>query len=162
DPILNRLRHWRQVLVVGDAASPWVAAVLEDAGTLPETLPAIVEREDLWARGQRVTAIVLPPEGGATELVEILPELHQILDQRFREYARARMFGSGRNDSPRAKRQAEAGFGLLLPAVYTVDRPTPDSYLFRNDQMIGGELVRVIQVTWRQGIDPSLTHEEIL
>lgn len=161
DPDLQRLRLWRQVLVVGQAADPWVAAVL-DGTAAPATLPAIVERDNVWARGQRVTAVVLPPAGGAEELVSMLPELHQLLDQRFRAYAQARMFVSGRNDSLQAALRAESGFGLILPAVYTVRHPTPDTYLFRNDNMVGGELVRVIQVTWRPGVERELMKEQVL
>lgn len=150
DPDLLRLRLWRQVLVVGQASDPWVSAVLADREP-PATLPAIVERNDVWARGQRVTAVVLPPEGSTAALVELLPELHQLLDQRFRNYAQARMFVSGRNDSLQAALRAESGFGILLPSVYTVKHPNEQTYLFRNDNMVGGQLVRMIQVTWRPG-----------
>lgn len=162
DPDLKTLRLWRQVLVVGEATDPWVAKVIEDTAALPDTLPAIVERDNVWARGQRVTAVVLPEGGGAEALIGILPELHQLLDQRFRDYTRARMFVSGRNDSLQAALRAESGFGLLLPMVYTVRQPNENTYLFRNDQMVGGELVRVIQVTWRQGAASELTPEEVL
>lgn len=161
DPDLRTLLLWRQVLVVGEATDPWVAKVIEGETALPETLPTIVERDDVWARRQRVTAVVLPEGGGAEALIGILPELHQLLDQRFREYARARMFVSGRNDSLLATLRAESGFGLLLPKVYTVRQPNENTYLFRNDQMVGGDLERVIQVTWRQGT-AELTPDEVL
>jgi hypothetical protein len=162
DPDLVRLRLWKQVLVVGEASDPWVAAVLAGGTESPAELPAIIERADIWARGQRVTAVVLPPGGGAAELVETLPELHQLLDQRFRAYAQARMFVSGRNDSLQAALRAESGFGLLLPSVYTVKHPNEHTYLFRNDNMVGGELVRTIQVTWRPGIETELTPAAVL
>lgn len=150
DPDLLKLRLWRQVLVVGQASDPWVSAVLTDR-EVPATLPAIVERDDIWARGQRVTAVVLPPEASTAALTEILPELHQLLDQRFRNYAQARMFVSGRNDSLQAALRAESGFGILLPAVYTMKHPNDHTYLFRNDNMVGGQLVRMVQVTWQKG-----------
>jgi hypothetical protein len=162
DPDLVRLRLWRQVIVVGQASDPWVAAVLVGGAEPPATLPAIVERDDIWARGQRVTAVVLPPGGGADELVTILPELHQLLDQRFRNYARARMFVSGRNDSLQTALRAESGFGILLPTVYTVKHPNDNTYLFRNDNMVGGELVRMIQVTWHPGSEKELKQDEVL
>jgi hypothetical protein len=150
DPDLLKLRLWRQVLIVGEASDPWVAAVLAGREA-PATLPAIVERDDIWARGQRVTAVVLPTEESTAALLEFLPELHRLLDQRFRNYARARMFVSGRNDSLQAALRAESGFGLLLPAVYTVKHPDEGTYIFRNDNMVGGDLVRMIQVTWQPG-----------
>jgi hypothetical protein len=162
DPDLQRLRLWRQVLVVGEASDPWVAAVLAEGAEPPATLPAIVERDNIWARGQRVTAVVLPPGGGAAALVSILPELHQLLDQRFRDYAQARMFVSGRNDSLRAALRTESGFGLLLPSVYTIKHPDEQTYLFRNDNMVGGQLVRMIQVTWRAGADADLSRDAVL
>lgn len=160
DPDLRKLRLWRQVLIVGEASNPWVAAVL-DGREVPATLPAIVERDDVWARGQRVTAVVLPTEESTAALVEILPELHELLDQRFRSYALARMFVSGRNDSLYAALRDEAGFGILLPNVYTVKHPDENTYLFRNDNMVGGELVRMIQVTWQPGA-ADLSREAVL
>jgi len=160
DPALKTYRRWRQVLVVGEATDPWVAEVLEGAPALPDTLPAIVERDEVWARDQRVTAVVLPQGGGAESFIAILPELHRLLDQRFRAYVRTRMFVSGRNDSLQSALRAQSGFGLLLPSVYTVQQPNENTYIFRNDQMVGGILERVILVTWRQGATP-LSAEEI-
>jgi hypothetical protein len=162
DPDLLKLRLWRQVLVVGQEGDHWIEAVLDGGPALPSSLPAIVERDDIWARGQRVTAVVLPPGGGSAELVAILPELHELLDQRFRAYAQRRMFVSGRNDSLRRSLREDSGFELLLPSVYTVKQPDERTYLFRNDQMVGGDLVRSIQVTWRPGTTDPLTREGVL
>lgn len=162
DPDLLTLRLWRQVLVVGEASDPWIAAILDGGPKLPPSLPAIIERADIWARGQMVTAVILPPGAAAGDLVTILPELHQLLDQRFRNYAQRRMFVSGRNDSLRTTLRANAGFEILLPAVYTIKQPNDQSYVFRNDNMVGGELVRSIQVTWRPAIDAQLTTDEVL
>jgi len=162
DPDLTKLRLWRQVLVVGEATDPWVAAALPDDVELSTSEPTLVDKDDVWARGQRVTAIVLPPGGGTGELVEILPELHQILDQRFRNYALNRMFVSGRNDSLTAELREKAGFALTVPNVYRVSNPEEDVYLFLNDQMVGGELIRMIQVTWRPGARELPTVDEVL
>lgn len=162
DPDLQNLRLWRQLLVIGEPADPWVARVVGDGAELPETLPAVVERDDIWARGQRVTAVVLPPGGGAAELVGILPEVHELLDQRFRAYVQSRMFVSGRNDSLRVALREEAGFELLVPSVYQVQNPASDAYIFRNDNSIGGELARVVQVTWRPGAVEEMTEDEVL
>lgn len=157
DPALERFRLWRQVLFIGRADDPRIERVLERAGTAPSHLPAIVEADDLWARGQMVTAVVLPPAGGAEALIGILPELHALLERRFREYVVARMFVSGRNDSLRSALRAGPGFGLVLPRVYEAREHDHGTWIFRNDQSVTGELARVIQVTWRDGAgEPSL------
>jgi len=151
DPKWTRLRLFRQVLVAGRPEDPWVAPVVEAQKEPLPPLPAIIVASDVWARGQTVTAVVLPPDGGATELAALLPDLHRHFDGRFRDYARQRMFVSGRNDSLLAALRAEAGFGLLVPKVYEVRQPDASTYIFRNDNMTGGILERTILVTWTEG-----------
>ena len=62
DSVWLRLRVLKQQLVIGTASNPWVAAVLNEIGQ-PVDAPGIVQVRDVWARGQLVTALVLP-EGG--------------------------------------------------------------------------------------------------
>jgi hypothetical protein len=152
------LRRFRQVLSIGRSDDGWMAPILE-AGA-PAEVPAIVENADIWSSGQTVTALVLPGEGSAASILELLPTLGERLDGRFREYVRARMFLSDVNEELRDSLESQAGFSLTLPNLY---RPDVDGnlYVFRSSNDVGGQLARVISVTWREGLH-ELTPEEVL
>ena len=159
-PEWSDLRRFKQILVLGTPEDSWVSDVL-DGKEVPATRPAMVERSDVWARGQRVTVVLLPHEGAADAVVQMLPELHELLDSRFRQYAIQRMFTSGAAEGFRDTLRATAGFGLLLPNVYR--RTVVDSlYVFRNDQALGEQLDRTVVVTWRSGTPDSLTADALL
>lgn len=159
-PAWNDLKRFKQILVLGSLADPWVAELL-DREAVPASRPAVVERKDVWARGQTVTVVVLPEQGAAEAVVQVLPELHELLDSRFRQYAIQRMFTSGAAEGFRDTLRATAGFGLLLPNVYR--RTVADSlYIFRNDQALGEQLDRTVLVTWRSGTPDTLTAEALL
>ncbi len=151
------LREFRQLVLVGEETDPWVVAALESSDRSVPDAPALVEREDVWARGQVVTIMLLPPGGGASLVVELLPELHELLDARFRNYVLGRQFASGRNDSLRAALEEEAGFGLLVPNVYRWRQVADSAYMFINDYPTAEQLVRSILVTWRTGEDVPST-----
>lgn len=152
------LRNFKQVLTIGRSDDGWMAPVVQDS--VPGNLPAMVERADIWATGQTVTAIVLPPEGGSSLVEELLPSLSARLDERFREYVRERMFLSDINTELRDSLESQAGFSLTLPNLY---RPDVDGglYVFRSSNDVGGQLARVFAVTWREGL-LQLTTEEVL
>ncbi|MCI0435801.1 MAG: DUF4837 family protein [Gemmatimonadetes bacterium] len=154
------LRVFRQVLLVGTPDDGWIRPVLEgDAAAPPSQLPRLVERKDIWARGQVVTAIVLPPVGSAEALRSVLVDLGQRLDQRFREYVLSRMFLSEANTELRDSLAARAGFSLLLPRIYRPEQiqveGANDVFVFRNATEVGGQLSRAIIVTWRSGMAPA-------
>jgi hypothetical protein len=149
----RELRRWKRVLVVGAADDAWVEPVVTRAGA-PASLPALMEAQDIWARGeQRVIAAVLPPGGGASEVQALLPALHELLDRRYREYALGRMYASGRNRELEAHLAAEAGFALALPQIYRPER-LDSGYLFSNVYRADSEIVRVVLVAWRSGVAP--------
>lgn len=154
DPATTQLRMWRQVLVIGEADDPWVAPALENAGQVPTELPAFFEVGEVWARGQEVTVVLLPPGGGRSALLELLPELHTYVDGRFRDYVRGRMFVSGANTELRDELARTAGFSLLVPNVYRHGE-ADGVYIFRNDQQRRYELIRSVVVTWRPGAPPE-------
>lgn len=151
DPDWVRLQEWKQVLVIGRADDPWVAPVVKGQEAAISELPALVEKEDIWARGQVVTALVLPAESMVERIVEILPRLHEHFDQRFRERALKRMFVSGANVALQDTLRREAGFSLLLPEVYDWARLDASTYRFLNANRNQGALDRSILVTWRDG-----------
>ena len=61
-----KLRLFKQKLVIGTEADPWMVAPLEQIDE-PVSPPQIVRGEDVWARGQVITAVVLE-EGNEVEL----------------------------------------------------------------------------------------------
>lgn len=159
-PEWRNLRRFRQVLVIGAPGDGWMQPVLED-GNGPARLPALVERRNVWARNQRVTAIVMPPDGGVEDIDRVLPAVADTVDVRYRAYARTRMFASGADTALRTSLARDAGFALLLPDVYRYE-PIDSGYVFRNHSEMGGVLLRTILVTWRSGVDGELDTERVL
>lgn len=157
DPTLAKLREWKQVLVMGRADDPWVADVTKGA-TLSD-LPAIYEEFDIWARGQRVTAVVLPDEGTERAVIDLLPKLHQFFHERYLQGVLERMFVSGANTALRDSLRANVGFALLLPNVYTYSR-LGEAHRFLNANPAAGRVDRSIAVTWREGAAP-LTADQL-
>jgi hypothetical protein len=151
------LRRFKQVLPIGSAQDFWVAPVLEGAAAAP----GIVEETDVWARGQRVTAVVLPEENSVAALRQRLPQLAQLLDRRFREYAAARMFASRADTALRDTLERVLGFSLLVPRVYS-RQDLGTTQVFRNHAEMGGVLMRTIVVTWRPGVLRSPTAQHAL
>lgn len=160
-PAWSDLRRFKQIVLLGTAGDPWVSDVVGGADDLPATRPAVVEREGIWARGQRITVVLLPAQDAEAAVVQVLPELHDMLDRRFREYAQQRMYTSGPAEGFRDTLRATAGFALLLPRVYR--RTVVDSiYVFRNDQAVGEQIDRTVIATWRSGTADTLTAEAAL
>ncbi|MGH7504809.1 MAG: DUF4837 family protein, partial [Longimicrobiales bacterium] len=123
--------------------------------------PATVERQNVWARGQLVTAIVVPPEAGADAVMDRLPEVSALLDERYRAYARARMYVSGADTALADTLDATRGYRMVLPSVY--DRQVlPRADVFRNHAEMGGVLLRTILVTWRPGVEAEPAPEKLL
>lgn len=146
-PEWSRLRQWQQVLVFGTADDPVVTYLLKKKGVGVEPEPwAVVQLKDVWARGQVVTALVLPERVSAETLKTRLRELHELLDAEYREWVRHRMYVSGVNDSLIEALRVR-GFSILLPEVY--DYAIQDSFfLFRNAYPDPGTLIRSLLLTW--------------
>jgi hypothetical protein len=151
DPNYSTLRQFRQVLVLGNAGHSWVEPVLANADAT--AAPAIVERQDIWARRQLVTALVLPEQGAVPALYAQLPALRDHFDERYRDYVRARMFASEPDTALRRQLAAGAGFSLLLPNLYRMERRA-DAYVFRTTTEMGSELMRTVTVVSRPGAEP--------
>ena len=147
------LRQIRQILAIGEPDDPWMEPVLD--GDIPASLPAIVERQNVWARNQLVTAIVLPPGGGASHVLAVLDSVGEQLDFRYREYARSRMYVSGVDSALQDTLARTAGFSVLLPDVYRYER-LDSGFVFRNHSEMSGTLLRTILVTWRPGAPAEL------
>ena len=166
-----RIRLFKQVLVIGTPADPWMTPVLAEVGVdegaqvgTPESA-GIVQVHDVWSRGQLVTALVLP-EGAATaaaaEMVrQSIPGLRELFDAQYREWVVARMFVSGRDSAQALALREEHGFSLLLPEVYVYEQH--DSvHIFLNDNPDPRELIRQFAVTWRSPGPEELTTDHLL
>ena len=158
------LREFKQVLLIGTLADPWIAEAMEESEVTnaePVGVPGVVQLIDVWARGQLVTVLLLSPGQGAAEVEAHVGELGALFDGQYRTYARTRMFVSGRDSLLADTLRAVGGFMLDLPRVYRWDYQ--DSiFIFRNDNPDPAELIREIAVTWRSPIAGPLPDSAIL
>lgn len=157
----GELRRFRQILAIGRPTDPWVQPALEAADTTVSA-PAIVEADRVWARNQRVTAVVVPEEGAADAVRSVVDSLASLLDHRYRVWARSRMFISGRDTALADTLRRQAGFTLDIPEVYRWRRASDSAYLFLNDNPDASQLVRWLTVTWRPQVEAEPTVESVL
>ena len=153
DETWSEFRLFWQVLVIGSPDEEIVADLVGDSDDPDARPPAIVQQQGRWARGQRVTVMLLPEQGTAAAVRDLLPELYSLLMEQYREWVRDRMYTTGVDDSLR-QALAEHGFTLDVPRVYETGRE--DSvFRFRNTYQAGqSDLFRSLLVTWQQGVDP--------
>jgi hypothetical protein len=144
----RRLREFRQVLLVGSETDPWVVTALERAREVPAERPALVQANNVWARGQLVTIFLVAEDAAEEGVRALLPQAREVLLEQFHRYALQRMFASGADTVGRDTLARTAGFSLLLPQVYVAGR-TGDVVLFRNDFPDPSQLIRSMLVTWR-------------
>jgi len=157
----RNLREFKQELLIGRATDPWMAPALKQVEQSEISPPQVIQTYNVWARGQNVTMLLLTPEGGAEEVFLLLEELHEMYDNQFRQFARNRMFMTGRDSALADTLIHEAGFSLIVPQVYVWDRQ--DSvFIFRNDNPDPSELIRQVAVTWRSPEVGEVTREELL
>ncbi len=157
------LREFKQVLLIGTEEDAWVAEALEEGDANAELFgtPGIFQLVDIWARGQLVTMLLLPPGGGAAEVEAHVGDLHELFDGQYRSYAHTRMFVSGRDSLLADTLRAIGGFTIDLPRVYRWDYQ--DSvFMFRNDNPDPAELIREVAVTWRSPVPEAAADAEIL
>lgn len=150
DTIWNDFRQWQQVVVVGTAGDEAVRRVLNAADSADVSPPAIVHASSLWARGQQVTALVLPEADQAEAVRSLADDLYALLDGRYQDWIRERMFTSGVDDSLSGALE-DHGFTLTVPQVYLVSQED-STFLLRNPYRQGDtDLLRTLYLTWRDG-----------
>ena len=156
----DRLRRFRQMLVVGSRDEPWVQEVLENARE-PITENGIHQIYDVWSSGQTVTLVLLDAGWGPDDLRPWLPRVNELLDGQYRAFARNRMYISGVDTALADTLSLRAGFSMMLPDVYRWQ--TRDSiYIFRNDNPDPSELIRQISVSWVTPATGLVDLDEIL
>lgn len=165
---LDELLLWRQVLVFAPPDDPRVAEIMDAAERADASVGEIVQARDVWARNQLATAILLDPADPAGSWRRALPEVADILDRQFREYATSRMFVSGVDTAFAARLAERYGVGLRAPRIYhgaigedgrirlRNDRPSPSDRI-RSILVERGEPVDSLDAealfAWREGID---------
>ncbi|CAN5720887.1 hypothetical protein BH23GEM11_BH23GEM11_05900 [soil metagenome] len=143
------LRRFRNIVVIGAVGDPWVDEALASrrSDAPPVQAPQIVQTQNVWARGQGVTVVLLPSTADADALTGLLEPLNQTLDEQYRDFARNRMFVSGRDTILADSLANNVGFRLVFPTVYRYS-VTDSVFRFRNDNPSPSELIREIGVTW--------------
>jgi hypothetical protein len=149
DTLWQDLRKWQQVVVVGTRGN----STIDNIVSPNIAAPALAHTTDVWARGQTVTAVLLPESNQAAAVRELLPDLYTALREQYDEWLVARMYTTGVNDSLDRALQ-EDGLTLQLPKVYMHSRQ--DSILrFGNPYRQGdSDLLRSMLLTWVSGTEP--------
>jgi hypothetical protein len=157
-PDFEKLRMWWQVIVFGTPDDPLVERVAQAAGLEGAVgAPSIVQAEDIWARGQIVTAVVLAAGRERESWLAQLPDLYELIDEGFRRYVSERMFVSGTDTVIADSLIRSYGFSLTVPVVYRLSADH-NLVILRNDNPDPSELIRSVLVAWRPRVD-SLTPE---
>jgi len=163
DPDWPVLRQFRQVLLLGSPEDAW----MEDAVAVARrrnadlTPPVLIQVFDVWARGQMVNLMLVPPDADEATIRPLADSLQALLDQQYRQLSLNRMYASGRNDSLTVQLERNQGFTMDLPRVYYWDRQ--DSvFIFRNDNPDPSQLIRQIAVTWMSPIPEERPTQEQL
>jgi hypothetical protein len=163
EPNWGRLRLFREEVVIGSPGQPWVDEVLATLDEEIDPQPGdVFETEDVWARNQNVTILIVDQAASLPE--QVFPRLatvHDLLEQRFLREAQQRMFTSGRDSVLADSLQHLAGFSLLLPQVYRWGRED-STYVFRNDNPDPSELIRQFGVSWRFPAPDALPVDSLL
>jgi hypothetical protein len=156
-------RMFKEVVVIGHEEEPRMAEALRTLhDSVTVTVPGVLHTEDVWARNQKVSLILVDARAPvASQVFAVVGDVAATLDQRFREGTVRRMFVSGRNDALADSLLRTAGFSLLLPEVYRWG--VEDSvYIFRNDNPSPAELIRQFAVTWVTPIPASFPTEALM
>lgn len=157
----QRLRTFRQVVVLGTPENRFVQEVLDEADVDADevTPPAVVETTDVWATGQHVIVAVLEPDRRAASWRSLLPEVRDRVDRWYQSFVRGRMYVSGVDSAATDSLREKFGFHLGFPTVYDVlVRDAEDGpVIVRNDNPDPSDLIRSVLVAWRSSPLDSLT-----
>jgi hypothetical protein len=160
-PEISQLLLWRQILVFGTPDDPRVRMIAEKVDRTSVEPGDVVQAENVWARGQLATAVILQPGREAESWREHLAGLSEHLEEQFREYVLSRMFVSGVHTATADFLRTEYGFTLDVPRVYQrVDRGE-GVVLIRNDNPDPSELIRSILIQRGDAVDslaPSMVY----
>lgn len=161
------LRNFRQVIVSGTEDDSLIMKVTAQANRAEESnlnqQVTVFQAEDVWSRGQTVTAVLLEPDDPEGSWLAQLPLVLAMVDSDYQQWTRVRMFVSSPDTALARELGDRFGFSMLVPQVYdNVVRPglgDGDSIVvLRNDNPDPSVLIRSILVNWSDPAD-SLTAE---
>lgn len=159
-PEWRNLRRFRQMLLVGTGEEPWMEDALDKVrGSVKG--PGRYTAQDVWARGQQVTLVLVSAATPAEDLRPHLAEVNRALDAQFRAWAKERMYMSGVDSALADTLMTVGRFQLFVPEVYQWAR-RDSVFQFRNDNPDPSELIRHVAVTWKSPIPPNMQPEGIL
>jgi hypothetical protein len=119
----------------------------------------MLQVEDVWATGQRVTLLILP-EADARAVRTALPALSDLIDQQYRQGAIQRLYASGVDAELGRNLRAQVGFAMQIPAEF--ETSSKDSiHVFRLGSD-SSEVVRQVTVTWKSPPPPDLYADGLL
>lgn len=148
----------RHIVLVGTPADSWMEPVLADQDSVPEP-PSMIQVEDVWARGQRVTVLILA-EANASALRSALPALGDLIDGQYRRSAIERLYANGVNAQLGRTLRSQVGFAIQVPVDFEVS--SQDSiHVFRLGSD-SSEVVREVVVTWKSPPPPDLYADGLL
>jgi hypothetical protein len=143
----DQLRRFRQILLIGTADDSWMTEVLASTNQISFNRPEVFQVEDVWAKGQTVTVMLLVT-GNATEAEPLMDPIYDLLNAQYREWVKNRMFMTGRNEALADSLWDLGQFSIMLPKLYK-SRQEDSVFMFRNDNPDPSELIRQITITWR-------------
>jgi hypothetical protein len=148
----------RQIILVGTPTDAWMEPILADQDSVPEP-PSMLQVEDVWAKGQRVTLLILP-EANASAMRAAVPALSDLIDQQYRQGAIQRLYASGVDAELGRTLRAQVGFAMQIPVEFDVS--SKDSiHVFRLGSD-SSEVVRQVTVTWKSPPPPDLYADGLL
>lgn len=148
---LGQLLMWRQVLVFGQPDDPRIEQIADEADREAPPAPGdIFQAEDVWARGQIATAIVLDPSDPAGSWHNALPEVAALLDRQFRQYATSRMWVSGVDTAFADTLEERYGVTLRAPRIYHGSIDADGLIRLRNDRPSPADRIRSILIERRE------------
>jgi hypothetical protein len=150
---VSQLLLWRQILVFGTPEDEGVRMVAEAAGRESVSPGEVVQAQNVWARGQLATAVVLEPGREVESWLEHLPGLSERLEGQFRDYVVRRMFVSGVDTATADFLRETYGFTLEIPRVYQRVVRDAGITLIRNDNPDPSELIRSILIQRGEPVD---------
>jgi hypothetical protein len=145
----GHLQRFRNIVAIGAPGDAWIdQALAARRSDAPPVDPGdIFQVDNVWARGQTVTVVLLPSTRDEAALSGMLEPLGASLDRMYREIAVNRMYISRPNTHLADSLATHVGFRLEVPNVYRYS--VRDSvFRFRNDNPSPADLIREIGVTW--------------
>jgi hypothetical protein len=149
----------REIVLVGAATDAWMEPVLADQDSVPPA-PAMIQVEDLWAKGQRVTLLILADASDTGAARGAMRPLSELIARQYREGAVQRLYVNGVDAELGRNLRSQVGFGMQIPVDF--ETSTKDSIHVFNIGTDSSEVFLEVTVTWKSPPPPDLYGEGLL